>query len=99
HHVFGAAGGVHVGVVEEVHSQVVGAVEKVGSRRLVDLLAEGQPGSQRNLAQLQAAASHPSVVHLTLGGFTEWILPRGVVGHTRSVVSGEWPVVSAASGG
>src|SRR4051812_30410550 len=59
----GVAAAVHVGGVEEVDAELVGAVDARLSRGVLDVPAVGQPRPQRDLGDLHAGGAEAAVVH------------------------------------
>jgi len=64
HEAFRFAGGIALGVVEEVDSRVVGLAHQAHRGGEVDLLVEGHPRAKRQRADLQARGTKTTVRHL-----------------------------------
>src|SRR5690606_8757911 len=63
HYALCLAGGVALGVVEEVHARVVGGVHEFFGDGVADLVAEGHPRAEGERADFEAGVSEGAVEH------------------------------------
>src|SRR5207244_2983539 len=63
HHDFGSTFGIGFGVIEKIHAAVVSNRHQFFGRLAADLLCECDPGTERELAQLQSRFSEMSIFH------------------------------------
>jgi hypothetical protein len=83
HDTLAFAPGVDLGVVEEVHSVVVGELHQGLGNVVRDELAEGEPGAERQLGNLETGASKAAIAHLHVVKIGPWTPPphlRGMSG-------------------
>ena len=59
-----AAASVSLGIVEEVAAAVEGGLHALGSQVVAELIVEGDPASEGEQRNLQAAAAESAVLHL-----------------------------------
>src|SRR5690606_10538540 len=82
HKLFALAGRVRLGVVEEVDASLVGDLHALHAGLEIELVGERDPGAERQDAQLESGATHPSVFHLhrstdpSLWSTSSWRGPR-----------------------
>jgi hypothetical protein len=63
HHLFAAAAGIDLGVVEEVDPGVIGRGHHLGGLAGVDLVVVGDPGAQGQRRNTQAGTAEAAVLH------------------------------------
>jgi len=66
HHLFGAAAGIALGVVEEVDPGIPSGGDQLAGLIAADLVAEGHPGPEGQGRELQAGGAETAIEHVVL---------------------------------